>query len=82
MQEQDNAHTQDIEAYRQAVLSYEAAHEQVNTLLRAYQGHTTRMTAEDLHRYRQLAQARDALYSEVRWWEQRLLDDDTDDAIQ
>lgn len=65
----------DIQAYRDVVLQYEAAHAAVNALLAANNGASENMTEADLSTYRHLARERDELFNEMRWLESQLFEE-------
>ncbi len=67
---------QDVQAYRDLVLRYEALEQQIDALFAVHRGGTDKMSEEELRRYRALQQQRDELLSEMRVWEQRLSIDD------
>ena len=65
-----------VQDYRDTVLRYEAVHSEINQLMADNQGATLNMSDADLTRYRDLARERDELFSQMRWLEQILLDED------
>jgi len=76
--EQDDVLTQ-IKTYQNKVLEYEAINDEIDRLIMANDGASENMSADDLARYRELAHQRDELLHEIRWLEQQLLDDGTDE---
>lgn len=65
-----------VQAYRQLVLDYEALDEEIDALLAKHDGATENMTSTDFERYRELARRRDIIYNQLKALEQQLLDDD------
>jgi hypothetical protein len=58
--------------YQALVSDYQALDRQIDGLLSAHGGHTDRLSAQDLERYRTWARRRDDLFSEIRALEQQL----------
>lgn len=70
-----------VHAYREKVATYEALRQQIHSLLSAYGDDADGMTPDDMARYRALARQRDEALNEMRWLEQKLLDEDTPGAL-
>ena len=64
-----------VETYRQTVMAYEALQAQIQTLLKGKHG-AEELSADEYQQYRALARERDALQSEMRYYEQQLLNDE------
>ncbi|MFP4323103.1 MAG: hypothetical protein ACLFTK_11675 [Anaerolineales bacterium] len=61
--------------YRALVLQYEDLSQAIQALMEQYGGHTENMPAEAMQRYRELAEARDILYNQIKAIEAGWLDD-------
>ena len=64
-----------IGQYRQVVLAYEALQAQIQAMLKGKHG-ADDLSADELKKYRALARERDALQSEMRYFEQQFSEDD------
>lgn len=64
-----------IQAYREAVLAYEALDAKIDELLQSRGGHTEDLSDEDYVRYRDLAALRDLAYNRMKTLESQLLDE-------
>lgn len=62
--------------YRKLVLDYETLDQQIDTLLEENGGHTEKMSATDMERYRELAQRRDELFNQIKDIEAGWLNDE------
>jgi hypothetical protein len=62
--------------YQELVLRYEALGASIHQLLQAHGGRTDKLPSEALKRYRQLAEERDTLFSELQALEQEWLSED------
>jgi len=62
--------------YQELVLRYEALGASIHHLLQAHGGRTDKLPGEALKRYRQLAEERDTLFSELQALEQEWLSED------
>ena len=80
MAENDSDLLQQVQYYRKVVLMYEALDKEIDTLIMAHGGTSDKMPPADLDRYRDLARQRDELHNEMAEIEQKLLDNDSDDA--
>jgi hypothetical protein len=64
-----------VQAYREAVLAYEALDAKIDELLQSRGGHTEDLSDEDYVRYRDLASLRDLAYNRMKTLESQLLDE-------
>lgn len=64
-----------VQQYRQVVMAYEALQAQIADLLRDKKG-TGDLSLQEMEKYRLLARERDALQSEMRYFEQQFSDDE------
>lgn len=64
-----------VQVYREMVLRYESLDEQIDALIMGYGGTSDRMPPEAHTEYRQLANQRDELLSDIRAMEQELFPD-------
>lgn len=65
-----------VNDYNALVREYEALDAQIRDLLTAYGGRYDNLSAEGVKQYRELANRRDELFSEVRSMEQELFSDE------
>jgi hypothetical protein len=72
---------QNITTYQDLVTRYESAHSNINALIHAHGGATEHMTETEIMQYRALARERDELLNEMRYLEQLLNIDDTEDPL-
>ena len=67
-----------VQTYRETVLAYEALNDEIHKLIMANGGGTEGMSADEVEHYRELARKRDETLSEMRWMEQLLLSEDSE----
>jgi hypothetical protein len=64
-----------VQAYRDAVVAYEALDEELDALLQSKGGHSKDLTDAEYDRYRELARRRDLAYNHMKNLERALLPD-------
>jgi hypothetical protein len=72
---------QSITTYQDLVIRYEGVHADINSLIHAHGGATEHMSDFEITQYRSLARQRDELLNEMRYLEQLLNIDDTDEHL-